>query len=243
MLYIYSMKTGYIYKITSPSNKIYIGSTINIKNRFNRYKRLDCKAQIRLYNSFLKYGFNNHNFEIVEESDIDLMKKRETYWGSYFNVLQEKGLNCRLPKDGEKYEFMSIETREKLAKAFKGFKHTNESKKKISIAHKGKILSEETKLKMKTSRKNYVCSEETKRKISEKNIGKKRNETVILKMSESRKRGKHSLAKKVINIKTKEIYDCLKDVSEKYKINYSTLRNWLSVTRTTPNKSDFKYLE
>jgi len=237
------MKTGYIYKITSPSGKVYIGSTINFKNRFNRYKRLDCKLQPRLYNSFLKYGFNNHIFNIIEEPIIEIMKEKEIFWGNHFNVLFETGLNCRLPKDGEKYEYMSKETKEKLANAFKGFKHTKESKEKMSIAHKGKLKSEETKLKMKESRKNYVCSEETKRKISEKNTGKKHSKEVILKMSESRKRGKHSLAKKVINTKTNEIFDCAKDVAEKYNINYSNLKNWLNPNRDVKNKSNFKYLD
>jgi len=32
-----------IYKITSPSNKVYIGQSINIEKRFKSYKRYDCK--------------------------------------------------------------------------------------------------------------------------------------------------------------------------------------------------------
>ena len=55
-----------IYKITNPTNKIYIGQSTNIGNRFKHYKSLDCKRQSSLYKSFLKHGVENHNFEIIE---------------------------------------------------------------------------------------------------------------------------------------------------------------------------------
>jgi len=41
-----------IYKIISPTNKIYIGQSTNIENRWIKYKCLDCKVQIKLYRSF-----------------------------------------------------------------------------------------------------------------------------------------------------------------------------------------------
>ena len=43
-----------IYKITNPTNKIYIGQSIDIKKRFNQYKNLQCKGQKALYSSLLK---------------------------------------------------------------------------------------------------------------------------------------------------------------------------------------------
>jgi len=56
-----------IYKITSPSGKIYIGSSINIDKRIKYYSSGNCKGQIRLFNSIVKYGWNNHILEILEE--------------------------------------------------------------------------------------------------------------------------------------------------------------------------------
>ena len=38
-------KYGYIYKLESPSGKIYIGKTFNLKKRFSEYKCLNCKNQ------------------------------------------------------------------------------------------------------------------------------------------------------------------------------------------------------
>lgn len=87
-------KKGYIYKITSPSNKIYIGQAVNIDKRFARYKNLDCKSQVRIYRSLKKYGFDNHVFEIIEECDISELNVRERYWQEYYDVLNENGLNC-----------------------------------------------------------------------------------------------------------------------------------------------------
>jgi len=69
-----------IYKIISPSNKVYIGQSINIKNRKESYRRLECKRQPKLYNSFQKYGWKNHKFEIIEECSIEQLNEREIYW-------------------------------------------------------------------------------------------------------------------------------------------------------------------
>jgi group I intron endonuclease len=85
-----------IYKITSPSNKIYIGQSVNLKTRFRKYKYLNCKRQTHLYNSFVKYGVENHKFEIIEECSLEQLNEREIYWGNYFNVLDKNGLNLRL---------------------------------------------------------------------------------------------------------------------------------------------------
>lgn len=60
----------------------------------------------------------------------------------------------------------------------KGFKHAEETKKKMSLSHRGKIFSEKTKLRMSKSRlklkqeRGYINSEETRKKMSEKRKGK-----------------------------------------------------------------------
>ncbi len=54
-----------IYRITSPTYKIYIGQSWNIKNRKREYSKENCFEQIALYNSIKKYGFINHKFDIL----------------------------------------------------------------------------------------------------------------------------------------------------------------------------------
>jgi group I intron endonuclease len=85
-----------IYKITSPSSKIYIGQSIDIERRFKNYKSLSqTKKQVMLHYSFKKYGINNHLFEIIEQCSIESLNIRERYWQDYYNVIED-GLNCLL---------------------------------------------------------------------------------------------------------------------------------------------------
>lgn len=86
-----------IYKITSPSNRIYIGQSRSIRQRFNSYKsnQKSNKLQIKLFNSFQKYGVENHIFEIVEECSILQLNIRERFWQDFYDCLKN-GLNCIL---------------------------------------------------------------------------------------------------------------------------------------------------
>ena len=79
-----------IYKITSPTNKIYIGQSTNILFRFGAYKRLNCKKQTYLYNSFLRHGVENHKFEIIEECSIDILNEREVYYVELYDTFNSK---------------------------------------------------------------------------------------------------------------------------------------------------------
>lgn len=93
-----------IYKITSPSGRIYIGQSSNINFRWNQYKKLQaCNKQILLFRSFKKYGVDNHIFEIIEECPNNLLNKKERFWQDYYDVLNSiKGLNCKLTSTEDK---------------------------------------------------------------------------------------------------------------------------------------------
>ena len=91
-----------IYKITSPSGRVYIGESIDMNRRFKCYKytfKKD-KTQPKLYRSFRKYKVENHIFEIIEECEIDELKCRERYWQDFYDVINV-GLNCKLTECGE----------------------------------------------------------------------------------------------------------------------------------------------
>lgn len=72
----------FIYKITSPSGRVYIGKTYNLKGRKRNYNVANCPKQKLLNPSLLKYGFSNHKFEIIEEfdSNIDFSSGKEIFW-------------------------------------------------------------------------------------------------------------------------------------------------------------------
>lgn len=132
-----------IYKITSPTNKIYIGQSLDIEKRFVNYKGLFCKQQTKLYNSLLKYGVDNHKFEILEECSVDLLNERERYYQDYYNVLSVNGLNCWLTKTNDKSGLLSNEIKQKMSisrignKNKLGFKHNDSFKQKRSEIMKG----------------------------------------------------------------------------------------------------------
>ena len=133
-----------IYRITSPSGKIYIGQSIDIKKRFSQYKSLyNSKNQIALHRSFLKYGIINHSFEVIEECSIDLLNERERFWQDYYNVLC-KGLNSKTTSINGKSGKLSKDTILKMSKSLKGKEAWNKG---IKGMFTGRKISEETKKK------------------------------------------------------------------------------------------------
>ena len=172
---------GYIYKITSPSGRIYIGQTINLKTRINNYKNLKCKKQIKLYNSIIKYGWNNHNLEIIEEvlclNDKFLLNFLEAYWINVYNSFK-KGLNCTIGGDGTMGHKHSEETKKILRDKATGKILSEISKNKISIAskgnqyNKGRVTSKETKEKLKSKSSGRIISNGARDKISKANSGR-----------------------------------------------------------------------
>ena len=85
-----------IYKITNPKGKVYVGQSIHLEKRKINYKKLKCKKQFKLYNSLIKYGWDKHKFEILEECEIEILNEREIYWGMKLNVLGQNGLNLKI---------------------------------------------------------------------------------------------------------------------------------------------------
>lgn len=122
-----------IYKITSPSGKIYIGQSKNIENRIKKYKGLTANKQPKIQRSIEKYGWINHILEVIEECPFDDLNKRERYWQDFYNVLGENGLNCVLTGCDEKPFEMSEETKSKISYYNSNLKtYSDETRKKIS---------------------------------------------------------------------------------------------------------------
>jgi group I intron endonuclease len=127
---------GFVYMITSPSGKIYVGSTEDIDQRESNYKKGHCKGQIKLYRSFKKYGYINHKFEVVWAGLLEDMLKYETMIGWGFNVLDRKsGLNCQLPKLGSIYKCMSDDVLNKMSLAAKKRGFSKEHREKLNNSH------------------------------------------------------------------------------------------------------------
>lgn len=168
-----------IYKIRNLLNsKIYIGQSTNINNRF-RVHRFKINKNIKhpLQSAFKKYGIDNFEFNIIERvADINKLNEREQYWlDHYQSYNRDFGYNLRsncISNRGYKH---TNETKEKMSIFRKGRKRkplSEEHKLKLSKAHTGKKHTEEHIRKMAESLKGHIVSEETKRKIGLSNKNK-----------------------------------------------------------------------
>ena len=152
----------YIYKITNPRGFIYIGQTSNLKIRLSCYKGAHCKSQSKLYYSIKKYGWSAHDFEIIDSTGTkEELNKLEIKWIKSFNSYNTpRGLN--LAEGGNGTMPLSEEHKRKISIANKGRKMTDATKQKLINSNKGN-----------NHRWGIPHSEETKEKLRIANIGNK----------------------------------------------------------------------
>jgi len=136
---------AYIYKLLDEDGEtFYIGKTINTRNRLNGHlrlaregKRLPVSAKIR---KLLRQGYRPQ-IEIVEEVDDDVIDERERY---HISSAREEGINlCNLTEGGDggitpEIAKKVVETRRRNGTN----RHSEETRRKIGAAHKGKRLSQ-----------------------------------------------------------------------------------------------------
>lgn len=234
-----------IYKITSPSKKIYIGQSTDIEYRWKTYKRLHCKSQTCLYNSFLKHGVHKHKFEIIQLCDLELLNELEKYYMDLFQTFNNKyGMN--LKDGGDSNGKHSEETKLNMRKPHKKF--SEETKKKLSSIRQN--VSKETRLKMSLARIGKKRSEETIKKTALSNTGQKRTEESKLKMSISGKcriipretidKMNSSRKKLILNTQMGIFYLGTKDAALAHGLNRGTLLCKLS--GNCKNDTDLLYV-
>jgi group I intron endonuclease len=217
-----------IYKITSPSKRVYIGQSINIEERFKAYKKLWCKGQTRLYESFKKHGVDSHIFEVINQCEINELNELERYYQEINNVLGKGGLNCQYVKTETKKYVHSKETREKISNSNKGkagrrFVMSEEHRFKIGQSKIGKKRPDFAKM----------ASEYGKKRIGEQNTfyNKKHSKESLLKISISKK-GKnmgldHVKSKIVLDKECGVFYYSILEASNFYNFKASTLHRML----------------
>lgn len=135
---------GIIYKVTSPNGREYVGKTWNFKKRLISHKSSVNKKNVFhmiLINSFKKYGFDEHVFEIIEECSDDIINEREMFWIKELNTFNgdnPMGMNMTLGGEGQKGKLderrkaIVINNLYKNGVPFLGKHHTEKLKKEIS---------------------------------------------------------------------------------------------------------------
>jgi len=252
-----------IYKITSPTGKIYIGQSVDVYYRFLKYSLYDCKKQRKLYCSLKRHGVKNHKFEILELVDSKLLNEKEVYYINLFKSFNsEFGLN--LTSGGDSRGAFSEESKKRCSiaqmgnKKNLGKKRSIETRKKMSEWQIGRVMSEDAKEKIRLHAKSRISprlgkkhSDETKNKIRLKALNM--SIETKLKISNSRKsykasnetRGKLKLkrigrkpyCKIVIDINTGVFYDSVEEVANLYLLSKRKLWKMLSGEQT--NKTSF----
>lgn|SRR5258708_2557122 len=140
-----------IYKIIcTPTGKIYIGSAINLRNRWNEHLkglRHNAHGNSKLQRAWNKYGEEAFVFEVLELVLFpDLLTAREQYWFNKMQPFDEKGFNlARVAGSslGRKYSQATLEKMSNSHRgqpsAFRGRKHSPESLEEMSNSHRGRV--------------------------------------------------------------------------------------------------------
>lgn len=231
-----------IYKITNPKGFIYIGQSINIEKRIENYKKRFCKKQPKLHYSFLKYGFDAHNIEIVCECEKEELNQKERFYQQLFNTVSKKGLNCKLTNENDFNGSFCEETKQKMSESAKKKVFSDSHRKTMSInrsgkgnAMYGKKHSEETRKKISESRKNM--SEESRLKYSI--IAKNRSEEHLRKLSESHLGKKPGNMVLVLNTQNGIFYESIKEAEATFTIK----KGYLSQKLKGYRKNDTPFIK
>lgn len=164
-------KISGIYKIHNiVNNKMYIGSSIEIYGRWQDHKkelRHNYHTNKRLQHSWNKYGEDKFVFEILENvGNKENLLDREQYWMNYYDSYnRDIGFNINPIASSQLGFKHSDESKRKMSESRKGEKHhlygkfhSDESKQKMSKSHTGKKHNDETKQKMSNDRMKHVSS-------------------------------------------------------------------------------------
>ena len=163
------MRKGIIYKVTSPSGKIYIGQTINGMNiRRSAHFSVAFNRNSHNYNTKFNYAIRKYNTElkwdIIATLAEDQLDGYEISSIGYYNSYH-CGYNGTLGGVGVKKD-------KNYKHPLKGKSFTAEHKQKISLALKGRVFSKSHRKNLSKAQKGNVPSKETCEKISKAHIGK-----------------------------------------------------------------------
>lgn len=214
-----------IYKIMNLiNNKFYIGSAVSLLSRYHTHKNSFVKNKHNnkhLQSSVNKYGIENFKFEVIELCEKENLLIREQYYIDTlkpdYNICLTAG-NSLGVKRSEEYK----DKQRLIQTGLKHIPHSEETKKKIGIAHKGMKHSNKTKEIIREKNKSFKPTEEQKLKNS------------IAHKNHFRENGSSKLTYNQV-LEIKELFNSkikLQEIADRYNISLSTVkaikykRNW-----------------
>lgn len=233
-----AMATG-IYSIKhKESGKQYIGSTFDIRRRWNNHLSLLKRGKHHspiLQHAWDKYGESAFEFEILEQcEEDDLIAREQVYINNIhpsYNCVPVAGSRRGVPLSSEQIAKMSarlkgrplsIETRNKISKALRGKPRPKTKGRPLSERHRinignavrGKRRSPESRSRLSVSLMGHSVSKETREKIGMAQRGRVASLETRMKMSVSRKGKSHPSKSHPISDEARE------------KIRLSALQRW-----------------
>lgn len=169
-----------IYKLQSPSGKVYIGQSRDIATRWSQYRNHHASG-IRLQHALEKYGSSTFTFtllrELPENVDQDFLDVYEDFFIRIFEATDpKKGYNS---KTGGYRGSPTEETRKRISAAKMGHATSEETRRKMSETRKGKKPTKEQianiSAAMKEYHKQHPHSEEFRARVSAQHKGRKRS--------------------------------------------------------------------
>jgi len=219
-----------IYKITSPSGRVYIGQSRDINQRIKRYSGAWCKRQIKLYNSILKYGWINHVFEVIEECLFEELNNKERYWQEFYNCV-DNGLNCQYVRTDTQPKIISEEMKRNIGLASSGRKHSEESRLKMSASQKKRD-------------KSYINDEYIKNRSGlnhwafGKGFSDEHKRNLSLSFTGNRMGLENHKTNIILDMNTGIFYIGFQEAAEAFNVKYDTVKSWLKGKR--PNKTSLQ---
>ena len=205
------------------NGKVYVGQTqrtfaIRTKQHLSRHDTYFDRA-------LAKYGLDNFSYEIIDRGDtLEELNEKESYWIAKYDCLWPNGYNLTVGGEG-----------------VVGYKHTDEQKRKMSDAKKGKITGEKNpfygkkhtikSIKKMSEYQSNRWTDEARKERSNKYKGKfdGENNTFYGKKHTQSSKDKMSKAKgkmkvKVRNIDTGEVFESLTLASKTYKVQVAHIK-------------------
>lgn len=196
-----------IYRIENLCNrKIYIGSSVDVHERWCAHKRLLIRGKHR--NNYLQHAWNLYGeesfvFDVLEYTEPSRLLTREQFWidctdsvNRGYNICPVAGSNVGCKYSTESRERMSLaqrghavtkETRDRMSAALKGRKLSPEHCSAMSRAKRGRKLgpmSAEHRANLSAVAKGRTITKETRAKLSVAGKGRKRTPETRAKLSE-----------------------------------------------------------